>query len=52
MFSRYFELTAVNKVDQVFVLLKQTLGCEQRAGKEGKDTRVTVSRYYNEFACR
>lgn len=50
--SRYFELTAVNKVDQIFVLLKQTPSCEQKVGKEGKDAQVTVLRYYNEFACR
>lgn len=50
--SRCFQLTAVNKVDQIFVLLKQTLSCEQRAGKEGKNAGVTILRYYNEFACR
>jgi len=35
--SRYSELIAVNKVDQIFVLLKQTLSCEQKAGEEGRD---------------
>lgn len=47
----YFELTAVNKVDQIFVLLKQTPSCEQRAGKEGTDAQATILRCYNDFAC-